>query len=432
MTDASNPGPPDVPAPANQPAVPEHVWYDAAIDALGREESHGARLAALRMLKQAPRSWDAVMVVALTAREETLQVAALEALAAQVLADPGRRPAYERLGRLQIWGETARAAWLSGHQAVAGEPDTSAPPQGPTAQVEAPAAMRQVELLQTERERFAQEAEASRAEAERLKSELAALRVTCLEVEARLAAQTEAAGRLERAVEEARNAGVLEREALRRALAEREAELEGLAEAAWWTDRSRRRWVAVAAGGSLLAAGIIAAVVAARAPAMALEPSPKVLAASEAEGYRKALVALAAEASKFEADGDRVAATYAWRNIAALSTDGGLTAHATQRLEELRLAGGAAGGVQAAEGPSDASAHAEAFQAAPVVHGVSRDRGQAAVTQAAKRPRVLPSRPRREPGRAPARAGGSLTPPRPPVEPELVPADVRAKILELP
>jgi hypothetical protein len=430
MTEVPNPGFPDLSHPATQPDVPEHVWYDAAIDALGREDLPGARLAALRMLKQAPRSWDAVVVVALTAREEALQVGAVEALAAHVIADPARRPAYERLGRLQVWGESARAAWLSGWLAVSGEPDDGATPLVTGKHVEASGATRQVEILQAERARFAQEAEASRAEAERLRSELAALRVTCLDVEARLAAQVEAAGRLERGLEEARDAGLLEREALRRALAEREAELDGVAEAGWWTDRSHRRWVAVAAGGSLLAAGIIAAVVAARAPAMAVEPSPKVLAASEAEGYRKALVALAAEASKLEADGDRVAAACAWRNIAALSTDGGLTAHATQRLDELRLAGDSAGGGQDSESQPPVAAHTEEFQTAPVVHRVAAERVSHVEVVAARKPQ--PPRPRREPSRASARTSGKVTPPRSPVEADLVPADVRAKILELP
>jgi hypothetical protein len=281
-----------------------------------------------------------------------------------------------------------------------------------------------------ERSRLAQEAEASRQEAESLRGELVALRVTCLEVEGRLAAQVEAATRLERSLGEARTAGNVERENLKRRLAEREAELEGLSEVAWRSDRARRRWTALAAGGSLVAAGIIAAVVAARAPVMAVEPGTKVLAASEAEGYRKALVALAAEASRMEADGDRGGALVAWRSISAISTDTGLSAHAEERVQELSAAEVPARVTH--DGAPEANLSAERFRAAPVVRsarmeaspdgaGGPRERravGRSQTVRQVEKPRPARARP------APARGidGGG----------EIVPADVRAKILELP
>ncbi|MEB3330721.1 MAG: hypothetical protein VKQ33_15960 [Candidatus Sericytochromatia bacterium] len=429
MTDHLNPGPHHPAESARQPAVPEHVWYDAAIDALGKEDAPGARLAALRMLRHAPRSWDAVMVVALTARDEDLQVAAVEALACQAQAEPARRAAYERLGRLHVWSEAARAAWLAGWQALAEGAEPGLPPAPLAAEEEPSGLARQLEAERLERTRLAQEAEASRQEAERLRAELAALRVTCLEVETRLAAQVEAAGRLERGLEEARASARGERESYRRTLEEREADLEGLTEAAWRKERLRRRWVVVAAGGSLLAAGIIAAVVAARAPALAVEPGPKLLAASEAEGYRQALVALAAEASRLEADGDRVAATCAWRNIAAISNDSGLSAHAAQRLDELRQADGGGGHGEPGGGPAPTAARVEAFRAAPVVQkpvtAPARQPGKAARRGPAAPPRRVERQPQ---PRAVERGAVPLEP----GDAELVPADVRAKILELP
>ncbi|MEB3222069.1 MAG: hypothetical protein VKS61_08340 [Candidatus Sericytochromatia bacterium] len=410
--------------------MPEHVWYDAAIDALARGDVPEARLAALRMLRQAPRSWDAVMVVALTTRDESLQVAAVEALAAHARVEQDRRGAYERLGRLQVWAEPARHAWLEGWQALGGDAGDVVASQGSPPAPAATAQLEQkLEAVLLERNKVAAEADASRREAEQLRVELAALRVTCVDVEARLGAQVQATAALERGLQEAQRRSEAERRELEASLEARREEFDGVADAAWQAERTKRLWVAVAAGGSLLAAGIIAVMVAARAPALAVEPSPKVLAASEEEGFRKALVALAAEASKLEADGDRAGAVSAWQCIAAISQDEGLTNHASQRVLELR--GTEVSSAAAPLGRSRPPVAEVDFVPAPVVRSAQVVPAAKPRAERAPRPALKVSKPPRKVERTEAagsrgHAQARILDPAP----ELVPADVRAKIFE--
>ena len=428
MTDPQPQHPRTNPASSADPAVPERVWYDAAIDALARDDAPEARLAALRMLRQAPRSWDAVMVVALTTRDEALQVAAVEALAAHARLEQARRTAFERLGRLQVWAEPAKRAWLDGWQALGGNAgDVVAPPDSLMTPAATVHLEQQLAAALVERNKIAEEAGASRREADQLRVELAALRVTCVEVEERLGAQVQATAALERGLQEAQRRSEAERRELEASLEARREEFDGVAEAAWQAERTKRLWVAVAAGGSLLAAGIIAVVVAARAPALAVEPSPKVLAASEAEGFRKALVALAAEASKLEADGDRAGAVSAWQCIAAISQDEGLTDHASQRVMELRGTE-----VSSAAEPLERSRPPVAevgFVPAPVVRSAQVVHAPKPRAERAPRPALQVSKPPRKVQRAEAAGSRAHAQAQIPA-PELVPADVRAKIFE--
>jgi hypothetical protein len=152
--------------------APEFLWYDLALQALHGETAE-LKPAAVALLAHAPRSWHQVLMTALTDLDETLQLAAVEALHAHALAEPERRDAYRSLGVLPGWRQASLARWAELAEGLADAP------------VPEPLSLGPIALTPGEFESMsvADELADARDELGALQAELAQLEVRILELE---------------------------------------------------------------------------------------------------------------------------------------------------------------------------------------------------------------------------------------------------------
>lgn len=370
-------------------AVPDFIWYELALKALEPETPPPTRLAALRLLARAPRSWDAVAMAALTTTDLVVQLAALETLAAHVGQEPERLGAFERLGELPAWHPSAHEAWGAAWREMA----------------EAHEAARRERLLRDLNGRVAE----LTAEIGELHEAGAALQ---RELGASRKAEGEALERLE-ALEaaSAAEAARLEAEA-RRARGELEAgrdayaaERRMLVEAAREADGTRRRWQIATAVAIAAAVGPLALLAGGRAPVMATEPPARpaavqaALQAGEAHravdrGWAAAVDALAGEAARLEAAGRLYPALTAWQCAAKLAHEPAAVKRATGHADALE---------------------ARIGRAAPETRFVRKPAARKAAAPKPPAPKAIRPAAPKAGGAAPAR----------PADP--IPADVRAK-----
>ena len=310
-------------------AVPDFIWYELALKALEPETPQPTRLAALRLLARVPRSWDAVLMAALTATDLPVQLACVDALTAHVGLEPDRLGAFERLGDLPAWHDAARAAWEGNWKELA----------------EAHEAARRERALRDLADRMAAlegENQDLREAGGALQQDLAASRRAEHEALERLealeAASTAEAARLEaEAARLAREiASIHEGQAAERIM---------LVRAAQAADGARRRWSIATFVAASLALGPLALLAFGRGPVMATEPpaaSRPVAAApavdvprAHADGWGAAVVALGAEAERLEDEDRLYPALTAWQCAAKLAKDPDEVKRATVRADAL-------------------------------------------------------------------------------------------------
>lgn len=309
-----------VPTPSGA-SLPESLWYDDAIEALGAEGAPASRLAALRMLARTPKSWDPVLLTALTAADEELQAAAIQTLVAVVRLEPQRLRAFERLKDLPVLKLAARQAWEAGWVTLSDAPPSTEPLDFGQASIEL-AGLRQ-------------ENDDLRKTGQALQVDLEASRRRIAELEQRLNHHAALDQKTQEQLESECRTKQRDIDALAQQVRSRELELDRLFSQADQVQRSRVRWMYATACSTLATLGLAALLASGRAPVFASEPPGAVLKASETAGYRGAMAAMASEASRLEVDGDLEASLGAWQCIARSSKDQGLAAHAAQRVAEL-------------------------------------------------------------------------------------------------
>ncbi|MEB3284165.1 MAG: hypothetical protein VKN33_02635 [Candidatus Sericytochromatia bacterium] len=301
--------------------LPESLWFDDAIAALGLEGAPAARLAALRLLSRTARSWDSVLLVVLTSTDEEVQAAAIQTLVAVAQLDPSRLKAFERLRSLPVIKPRAREAWEQGWMTLSDVPPSDEPVGFEQACIEVAGLRQENEDLRNTGQALQADLMESHRRIESLETQLKAFVAQEYETRSKLEQDCRSKQRdIDALVEQIRS---------------RELELDRLFSLAAHAEKSRSRWLYATALSAFTSLGLAALLIWGRAPVLASEPSHEVIQASESSGYRVAMAALASEASRLEVDGDLEAALGAWQCIARSSKDEGLGAHAIQRVSEL-------------------------------------------------------------------------------------------------
>ncbi|MEB3198752.1 MAG: hypothetical protein VKP62_16265 [Candidatus Sericytochromatia bacterium] len=310
-------------------SVPQAVWYDDAIQALKAESPQPAKLAALRMLAKAPQSWDDVLLVALTSREEAIQVAALQTLGSQARLESRHIGSFERLRGLPVLLEAAHEAWQAAWAQLG---------DGPSSQVQASPSLEVTQLPADISARLAslrQENEVLRSNEATLRADFDKLRGSMLALQTSLELAVQQETQKVQELESLKASLAKEREAHAVALHARALETDSLFHASCRLDRARKRWMAGSIALSLICLGSLVVQLAGRSPALASEPQARVVKAAESAGYRLAVASLASEASRLELDGDLEAALGAWQCISRCAKDQGLASHAMTRVDDL-------------------------------------------------------------------------------------------------
>lgn len=354
-------------APLRPDAVPEFLWYDLAIEALGPDAPAAARLAALRVLARTPRAWDAVMMVALTTSDLGVQLATLDALKAHAAVDSERLEAFGRLGELPAWHSEARRTWEAYWRELA-EAYEAARRERMWRELNARVAKLAVEnadLLETGRAMQAELSSARQAEdeaieraesleaclggeTERLEALLVeeTLRVTAVIEAERLARETAVAEEMARAhAMIASQVGRLEVDLENERMA-RAGERSVLVQARVEAETGVKRWRMVAGIGLFTAVGPLLALASGNSPVMATSPKERPAISAKAampgsdEGYRAAVDALSTKAARLEAEGKLAEARTAWQCVSAVALTADEIRAAGQRAEALRSKSG--------------------------------------------------------------------------------------------
>lgn len=296
--------------------APEFLWYPVAQDALA-SDAIALRRAALRLMAFAPRSWDLVLVTALTTADAELQRIAIAALATQARAVPALVEAFFTLGDLPGWLPESREVWLQARAML-----TPVDPAAPAA--EAAALKAQLTEALTAREQLQQGLAAAEAERQHLQGQLTVLN-------AHLASLKASGGELESALEAERRGAKDIATRLERAIAAHDAEIAGYERERGDLEAMRRRHKSLMVGSVALVALLVlvggpvtwtlGSQLGAPAQVAMAAPPPADAALKDAEeiGYRNALAGLAEHAGKLANDGHAYPAVGAWQAYSRLA-----------------------------------------------------------------------------------------------------------------
>jgi hypothetical protein len=297
--------------------APEFLWYPVAQDALA-SDAIVLRRAALRLMAFAPRSWDLVLVTALTTADAELQRVAIAALATQARAVPALVEAFFTLGDLPGWLPESREVWLHARAML-----TPADAIGPSA-AEAAALKTQLSEALSVSQQLQQGLAAAEAERQHLQGQLTVLN-------AHLASLKASGGELEAALESERRGAKDIALRLERAIAAHDAEIAGYERERGDLEAMRRRHKSLMVGSVAMVALLVliggpvtwtlGSQLGAPAQVAMAAPPPAQDALKDAEeiGYRNALAGLAEHAGKLANDGHAYPAVGAWQAYSRLA-----------------------------------------------------------------------------------------------------------------